>query len=269
VATGDANDIVERVKRLIPGRWFAWAAPLRDASLGGLADNAAWCYQWMVFIRQQSRIATASGIFLDLISYDYLRRTLLRAGADDTTFRIKIINAILAERVTRLGMMNALTQLLNIPPFIFEPWNPFDAGGYGEGNFAYGQSGGWGSLQLPGQVFIKVSRAGLRSTGVPNVEGWGGFVGGYGAGAIQYISVDTAEIGVTDQDIYDTIVRTKPTGLIVWTQVGTEVLLGQAPALLPSLGAPLPVFIELETNPHWLGKFTRRSINSGRLRRFN
>ena len=269
MATGDAQDIVHRVRQLIPGRWFMWGAPLRDAVLGGLADSMAWLYQWLIFIRQQSRIATASGIFLDLIAYDFLNRTLLRGAGgttDDTNIRIQITNAILAERVTRKGMMNALTLLLTVPPFIFEPWNPFDAGGYGEGNFAYGRAGGWGSIQLPGQVFLKVSRAALRSTGVPYVQGWGGTptLGGYGVGAIQYIATETPEIGVTDQDIYNTIVRNKPTGLIVWTQIGTEVLLGAQPALLASIGPPTPLFQALETNPHWLGKFIPTMLNPRR-----
>ena len=70
MATGDSNDIVTRVKMLIPFRWFSWVAPLRDAILGGLADSAAWCYSWLVYIKQQSRIATSTGPFLDLISYD-------------------------------------------------------------------------------------------------------------------------------------------------------------------------------------------------------
>jgi len=75
MATGDSNDILTRVKMLIPFRWFSWVAPIRDAILGGLSDSMAWCYSWIVYAKQQSRIATSTGPFLDLISYDFLGRT--------------------------------------------------------------------------------------------------------------------------------------------------------------------------------------------------
>jgi hypothetical protein len=235
MATGDATDIVARVKQLIPFRWFKWTAPMRDAVLGGLADSAAWCYQWIVFDRRQSRIATSTGIFLDIISYDFLRRHLPRGQMDDNTFRARILATILQERVTRKGMVSALTNFVGTTPNIFEPWNTGDAGAWSgrtvaqasHGLFAWanasgaGGAGGWGSTDLPAQCFINLTRS--KFSGVPNVAGWSSTghlsgLGGWGVGSIELIGASISQVGVTDPMIYDTINTTRPTGSICWTR---------------------------------------------------
>ena len=213
-------DIVNRVKRLIPTRWFAFVAPYRDAVLGGLADVAAWSRYLIDYDRRQSRLATASDIWLDIFCYDYLRRHLLRSGASDDVFRAKIRATILQERVTRNGMTNAITTLVGVAPKIIEPWNTGDCGAYDMPNWGYGLAGAWGSIQLPGQVFMKISRSGVGPTGVPNVGGYDFGIGGYGAGSIEYVGSAISQIGITDQDIYDIINTAKPTGVTAWTQIG-------------------------------------------------
>ena len=61
--------------------------------------------------RSQARIATSTGPFLDLVAFDFLGRYLTRRGANDHIFVAKIKATILQERVTRAGMVNAITQL--------------------------------------------------------------------------------------------------------------------------------------------------------------
>jgi hypothetical protein len=217
MATGDSNDILSRLKAVIPYRWFAYVAPIRDAVLGGLSDLAAWCYSWIVYATTQSRIATSTGPFLDLIAFDFLGRYLVRGGLSDNPFRARIMATILQERVTRAGMINALTLLTGQAPIIFEPWNTGDAGGYGCPNVAYGAAGGWGSMNLPGQAFVTVTRT--SGSGVPNVGGYGSNLGGYGIGATEYVGPSNEQIGITDDDIYATIITTKPTGVICWTKI--------------------------------------------------
>lgn len=215
--TGDSLDILSRVKRLIPNRWFSFVAPYRDALMGGLSDGAAWSYSLISYARLQTRIATSTGIFLDLIAFDFLGRYLLRSGANDAVFRAQIKATILQERVTRQGMINALTTVTGSPPAIFEPWNTGDTGAYGVPTFAYGAAGGWGSMNLPGQVFVKARHAIGPLT--PNVGGFGNYPGGYGGGSVEYINPDQ-EAGVVDEaQILATILATKPTGAIVWTQI--------------------------------------------------
>lgn len=133
MATGESRDIVNRVKRLIPHRWFSYAAPLRDAILGGLSDTASSFYDLILFAQQQARIKTASGPFLDMIAYEYLGRFLLRSDASDEVFRQQILSTVLQERVTRAGVTSVLTKLTGNPPIIFEPWNTYDTGCYATG----------------------------------------------------------------------------------------------------------------------------------------
>jgi hypothetical protein len=214
MSTGDSADILDRVKKLLPRRWFAWVAPYRDAVLGGLSDGAASCYNIYLYAKAQSRLSTSSGPFLDLIAYDFLGRYLRRGGMNDSTFLARIKATILQERVTRKGMVSAITALVGTAPVIFEPWNTGDTGGYDVGGVGYDTAGGWGSTDLPAQVFIQVH---LPGYGVPNVAGFDTGAGGYDAGGLEYIGDATSLTGVTPSDIYDTIETTKPTGVTCWT----------------------------------------------------
>lgn len=223
MTTGNSSDIVSRVKQLIPGRWFAWVAPYRDAILGGLADSAAWNYTLIGYAKAQTRLATAYGVFLDIFCFDYLGGTLTRSGLQDDAFRTVIRATILQERVTRAGMISAVTAVTGKTPQVFEPWNTGDTGGYGNaargvicgGQFGYGVGqGGYGNMNLPAQAFLQIHR--LTPSGVPNVDGYGGKIGGYGAGAIEYVGNTTHLQGITDAIIEQVVNQTKPTGSIMW-----------------------------------------------------
>ncbi|UGY23707.1 hypothetical protein HU675_0038140 [Bradyrhizobium septentrionale] len=130
MAIGDSDNILERVRRLLPRRWWQWGAPLRDTILGGLSDLAAWCFDWTTYARKQTRLATATGIWLDVLCYDFLQRHLTRGSASDEVFRKLIDATIFTERVTRSGMSNAVATLTGSAPWIFEPWNTGDTGAY-------------------------------------------------------------------------------------------------------------------------------------------
>lgn len=223
--TGSSADILKRILGALPRRWFQFAAPIRDAILGGLSDGAAACYSFYTYAKQQSRIATSTGPFLDIIAYDFLGRYLIRGQMSDGTFLARIKSTILQERVTRKGMVSMLTALTGNAPWVFEPWNPNDTGAYSAarggvqyGQFGYGVGkGGYGSLQLPGQVFIKVTPGSL--TGVPAVAGYGSNIAGYGVGAVEYIGPSSEAIGLTNAQIYAAIEATKPTGVTCWTAI--------------------------------------------------
>jgi hypothetical protein len=106
--TGDGNDILSRVKLLIPLRWFSWVAPYREAIIGSVSDQAWVCYTWTTYVRAHSRLATAVGIGLDVLCYDFLGRNLSRGSASDDVFRAPIQAINLKERVTRSGMSAAV-----------------------------------------------------------------------------------------------------------------------------------------------------------------
>ncbi len=81
----------------------------------------------------------------------------------------------------------------------------------------YGAAGGWGSLMLPFQCFVTVFRP--LGSGVPLVSGYGGPAAGWGAGALEYASMDIVQSQVTDADINAAIARTLPVATIAWTRI--------------------------------------------------
>ncbi len=226
MATGDSDDIVGRVRKTIPRRWFTWTAKLRDALLGGIADGAAFSYSFYRYARLQTRISWATGPWLDLISYDFLGRTLPRGGLQDEQYRALILATILQERVTRAAMVKILTKLNGSTPWIFEPWNTGDTGAWSNaskkfGSMGYGVGhGGWGNMNMPGQVLMQVKRS--APSGVPNVTGWGRPAGGWGQGKIEYVGLSTQQTGLTDAQIYQVINQTRPTSVAVWVAFVTS-----------------------------------------------
>lgn len=225
---GTAADILQRVKQTLAKGWFKWVAPYRDAVIGGLSDSASWCYGLIAYARAQTRLSSAYGIWLDILAFDFLGRTLTRGSASDAVFRAIIRATILQERVTRAGMLNAVTALTGNAPTIFEPWNTYDTGAYSGadgkkyGSMGYGVGrGGYGNMNLPAQTFIQVTR-GLPS-GIPSVGGYapgGGAVAGYGTGAEEYVGPLVPLNGVTNDMINRMISMTKPTGTTVWVNIG-------------------------------------------------
>lgn len=185
MATGDVNDMVGRMKAVLPSRWFplpnpdgSTASPILDGILTGMAWPWAQIYLFGQFTQLQTRIATASGAFLDIISSDFLGKRLFRApGQGDTSFRARILAEILRPRATRSSVIQALFDLTGRTPVIFEPRWPPDTGGYGfQGmtvgtNLAYGLAGGWGSMALPFQFFVTAYRA--IGGGIAKVAGYG------------------------------------------------------------------------------------------------
>jgi hypothetical protein len=218
---GDSNDILSRVKRLIPNGWFSYVAPNRDAIMGAASDLAAWCYSWIGYAKAQSRLATAYGVWLDIWANDFLGSSLVRGGAqDDDTFRALVKATILRERVTRAGMIQAMKNITGHTPSIFEPWNTGDTGAYSSqtqkyGSMGYGVGqGGYGNMGLPAQTFMQIHRGG--PSGIPFVGGYGDSVGGYGVGVIEYAGPIVAESGITNDMILKIANLTKPTGSTVW-----------------------------------------------------
>src|SRR5579883_2162004 len=108
MATGDVQDIINRLRSVMPP-WFPSNGPVVTALLTGLATSGSFIYGYIQFMRTQSRIATASGGFLDLIANDYFGTNFLRRAAEpDSVYRARILKELLRPRVT----LAALTQML-------------------------------------------------------------------------------------------------------------------------------------------------------------
>ena len=216
--TPEAQDILNRLIRLLPPRWWSTPAPIRDAILGGAADILAWAQSLFVYAKFQMRLATATDFWIDLFSYDYLGLTQQRlSGEADAHYRTRVGKELVRERVTRQGMYQALLDLTGTPPVIIEPFNGGDTGGWdlSYSGWSIGP-GSWGS-SIPDQVFITVQRTGI-GVGIAYSGGWNtGYIGWNQAG--QWTDASQITGAVTDQDIYDTINRTKPAGVTVWVQL--------------------------------------------------
>lgn len=218
--TGDQNDIVGRIKSVLP-RWFGPDSPLLDALLQGLANASAFVYSLYLYAKLQTRILTATDGWLDMIAADYFGSALMRSdNQSDASFRARIIINMFRERGTRNAIAKVLTDLTGRAPIIFEPQRPLDTGAYSASNSGYGLAGGYGSLQIPYQAFVQAFRP--ASTGIPYVAGYGNSPAGYGAASrADYATLSQITDSVSDSDIYAAIDSVKPIGTTVWTRINS------------------------------------------------
>jgi hypothetical protein len=214
---GDQQDMLRRIKAVLPARWFADASPVLDGLLNGLAAGWAWVYGLLGFVMAQTRIATATGVWLDMIARDCFGTRLARRGGQaDDPFRTRIQRELLRERGTRGAISAVLRDLTGRAPVIFEPARIADTGAYGVAT-GYGAAGAWGSLSLPYQCFVTAFRP--HGNGIAQVSGWGAPAGGYGGGALEYASLGMVQGQVTDADINAAIAGVLPVATIAWTRI--------------------------------------------------
>ncbi len=215
--TGDQKDMLRRIRATLPARWFADVDPILDGVLSGLANGWAWLYDLLSTVAKQTRIASASGIWLDLIALDYFgQRLSRRAAQSDSAFRTRIGQELLRERATRGALVGVLQDLTGRSPVVFEPSRPADTAAWGVGA-GYGVAGAWGNLNLPFQCFVTAFRP--HGSGISQVAGWVTPGGGYGAGAVEYASLALVQGQVTDTDINAAVARVLPVAALAWMRI--------------------------------------------------
>lgn len=221
MATGDNDDLTARVTRLLPP-WFADSNPVLGGLVAGIGAALSFVYRLIIYAAAQTRIATATGTWLDLIAYDFFGTELRRnTNETDDRFRTRIVANLFRERATRAGMIAVLTELTGAVPTIFEPMRPADTGGYGV-QAGYSLSGGYGSILLPFQAFITVNIP--VELGIPGVAGYRVQTGGYSQPSrLKYATLFEVADRPSLADIYAAIERTKPIGSIMWTAIGPNV----------------------------------------------
>jgi hypothetical protein len=191
MATGDQNDLLARLKQLVPSTWFGSAPTLVTAMLQGYAAAGAFAYSLYAYAKLQTRISTATDGWLDMISADYFGNALIRpAGQADATYRSRILANLLRERATHIGMIKALESLTGRTPRVIELNRPLDTGAYGY-LFGYGLAGAYSS-QWPSayQAFVTAYRP-LAGSG--------------------YVA--------SDADIYAIVEQAKPLATVIWTAI--------------------------------------------------
>jgi hypothetical protein len=210
--TGSPSDIIARLKAVLPTRWFPDETPVLDTILAGIATAWASLHGLLAAVQLQSRIATATGQFLDGASSDFFAARLPRRNTEsDDAFRIRIHQQLVREHATRAAIVSIVTDLTGKAPIVFEPARVADTGGYATSGLAYGAAGAWGNLLLPFQIFVTAHRA--QGIGIANVAGYGT------AGPLARASLTAAAGQVTDSDIYAAIASVMPTGTRAWTRI--------------------------------------------------
>ena len=214
---GDAQDMLARLRAVLPARWHGEANATLDGVLAGLAEGWSWLHDMLARVRAQARIATASGATLDLIAGDYFGpRLRRRRGQGDTAWRAAILRELRRERATRPAVAAALRDLTGREPEIFEPRRPADTGGWGIA-CGYGSAGGWGSLALPYQCFVTARRP--LGSGIARLSGWNAGGGGWGGGTIAWASLAMVEGQVTDADIHAAVAAVMPAAAVAWVRI--------------------------------------------------
>lgn len=219
--TGDPNDMRARLRALLPRGWFADEAPVLAALLAGLASVWSWSYGLLDYVARQTRIATASDGWLDLIADDYGGAAWARqAGETDDAFRSRIRRNLVRLRGTRQALIDNVTALTGRAPIIFEPAFPPDTGGLNTTGLGWNTLGGWASLTLPYQCFVVAYRP--HGGGIANIGGWGstetGFaLGGWNTAGLGWGDAALIRGAVTDAQILATVADSMPAASIAWT----------------------------------------------------
>ena len=214
---GDTDDMAGRIRSLIPVQWFADDAPNLQALLKGLGRAWSGLFKLLNRVKEQARINTASGVFLDLASKDYLGTSLpRRTGEVDELYRARILASVLQPRATRQALVSALSLLTGKAPVIFEPFNTSDTGGYNV-NLGYNILGGYGCLTLPFQFFVTAYNP--LSISAIDDGGYGCGPGGYNTSPMFYASLNEFSGFISDSDIYAGITSVVPTASVAWTKI--------------------------------------------------
>jgi hypothetical protein len=241
---GDQSDMLGRLKAVLPTRWFADDTPVLDSILSGVSAGWAWVYQLLQYVRIQTRIASATGVWLDTISLDLFgNRVIRRSGQGDGPFRVRIQQEIFREHGTRAAITSILEDLTARTPAIFEPARVTDTGGYGSvggdgTGFAYGLAGAWGNLELPFQCCVTAYRG--VAGAIADVNGYGDNCGGYGVGASEYASLTMIQGPVTDADICAAVARVMPVAAIAWLAIADGPVALAQPGMVVGLSTSWP-----------------------------
>lgn len=124
------NDLYMRLKRNLVS-WFGTDTPVLNSLLMGIATNDYFIYQLIQYANEQTRISTATGIYLDYISQDFYGDALpRRAGESDNAFRTRILANLVPIRCTRQGLYEILLKLTGFAPVMIEGFATTDCGAY-------------------------------------------------------------------------------------------------------------------------------------------
>lgn len=227
--TSALPNFASRLAELLPPSWFGTGAtqvdgvtgeaetPILNTILAAFAYPLSWIYSLYQYTLNQNRLQTSSGVWIDRTSYDFFGNTLpRRSGESDASYSGRVQAWFSQPRLSRDGITEVVTDVTGYTPELLELWNPTDCGGY-DYVMGWDVAGHWGDLSLNNQFLITAYRP--AGGGVPNVDGWGGYLGGYDVGAIEYIADSWIKVAAQDAEIYSTIAGATAAGVTAWTAI--------------------------------------------------
>ena len=208
---GDQNDMLARLRALMPKSWLPKSAPIESAKLSGPAWALSSVYAQITYAALQTRIKTATDGWLDIISADFFGTALPRlTNETDGAFQARILANLFVKGPRRTDMANVLTLITGRAPSIFEPSNTSDSGGWDEALY-WDAAGAWGD-PLPYQSFVTAYRP---IGGNVDLGDWDQelFWDAYGAWS------DGTPTAVADAAIISAVESTKMLGTIIWLRI--------------------------------------------------
>jgi hypothetical protein len=239
VATGDPNDLLYRLRALLPP-WFPnqGSAPVVDGLLTGIAALLSGIYALIQYAKSQTRIRSSSGGWIDLIAWDFLGSRFTRLpGETDSAFLSRLLPELVRGRVTRSAIQAALVQLTGYPVRIIEPAMLSDVGfmkmrGSGPAPISFfrvdtkANPFRFSSRGIRCQAFIECVLPLTASFGNNAMPAWGEYTNAFflrgTSGARSGISAlisrgDTASSGGA-QSVYDLIEAMRAAGITIWVK---------------------------------------------------
>lgn len=102
-----------KLKDALPLSWFGDNTSVIDSVLSGFAWCSSLIYDNITEAKKQTRIKTATGGFLDMISGDFFGDTLPRTeNESDFIFSIRILDNLLREKATFAAVCNTANSLM-------------------------------------------------------------------------------------------------------------------------------------------------------------
>src|SRR3954449_9487011 len=99
---GDTPDMQQRLRALLPARWFSDCAPNLDGVLRSLATPWSWLHEITRFVVRQARLSTASGEWLDTFASDFFGAAVRRwLQEPDPHYRARIQYLLFRPTATR------------------------------------------------------------------------------------------------------------------------------------------------------------------------
>ena len=193
----------------LPAGWFAPAGPLINAAVGMISTGFAQNSADLSYMEAQTRISSATGMWLDVISVEYfgLGNLPRRPNEADAAFQARVLQEMLLPRGTRGAMTEALTILTGVAPTIFEP--AIDLASW-DVDFAWDSSGAWGSYDMPYQGFIGVP---LPQEPPLDLAGWD--QGGWDQ-TLCLIDATQEASAIGEEEVLRVVRLTQPAGVTMW-----------------------------------------------------